>query len=166
MSEPFLAEIIMFGGNFPPRGWAQCDGQLLSISQNTSLFSLLGTSYGGDGRNTFALPDLRGRVPIHPPSSSRLKGGAERVTLVANQLPAHHHPVLASRTSATTGALAGNVHATVSSLNLIYAEPSNLVAMSDAGVGDNIGGQAHPNMQPFLVLTFIIALQGLFPSRN
>ncbi len=167
MSQQFIAEMIMFGGNFAPRGWAECDGQILPISQNQALFSLLGTTYGGDGRTTFALPDLRGRVPIHPESNALgVKGGAETVTLTENQVAAHHHPVLASSDAATAGALAGAVLATPSNLSKIYADPNNLVAMSDAGVGDNIGGSAHPNMQPFLPLTFIIAISGLFPSRN
>ena len=167
MSDPFLAEIIMFGGNFAPRGWAHCNGQTLAISQNQALFSLLGTTYGGDGRTTFALPDLRGRVPTHPDTHNLgQKGGSETVMLQANQLASHHHPILASSATANSGPLAGNVHATHSSGNKIYADPTNLQAMSDAGVGNAGAGQGHANMQPFLTLCFIIALTGVFPSRN
>ncbi len=168
MSDPFIAEIIMFGGNFAPRGWSKCDGQILPINQNKSLFSLLGTTYGGDGRSTFGLPDLRGRVPTHPDPRTSLgqKGGVETVGLAESQVAAHHHPVRASSDVATSGPLVGAVHAKHSSDGKIYADPNNLQAMSAAGVGDNIGGQAHPNMQPFLPLTFIISLAGLFPSRN
>ena len=167
MSEPFIAEIVMFGGNFAPRGWAECDGQILPITQNQALFSLLGTTYGGDGRTTFGLPELRGRVPIHPDSNALgVKGGTETVGLAENQVAAHHHPVLASSDTATAGPLAGAVHAKNSGGGKIYADPNNLQAMSAAGVGNNTGGSAHPNMQPFLPLTFIISLAGTFPSRN
>ncbi len=169
MSEPFLGQIAMFGFGFAPRNWALCDGQILPINQNQSLFSILGTTYGGDGRTTFGLPDLRGRVPIHPDGTDpRLgeKDGAETVTLIANQLPAHHHPILASSDAGISGPLAGHVHAKPSNNAQIYADPNNLQPMSDAGVGNTGSGQAHPNMQPFLPLTFIIALTGLFPSRN
>lgn len=167
MSEPFLAEVVMFAGDFAPRGWAECDGQILPINQNQALFSLLGTTYGGDGRTSFGLPDLRGRVPIHPETRSLgQKGGNENVVLAANQLAPHHHPVLASSDTATAGPLAGAVHAKPSNLSKIYADPNNLQPMNDAGVGDAGGGQGHPNMQPFLPLIFIIAISGLFPSRN
>ena len=175
MSDPFIAEIIMFGGNFAPRGWAHCDGQILPISQNQALFSLLGTTYGGDGRTTFGLPDLRGRVPTHPgpldgvggdPNVLGKKGGSEAVMLTESQVAAHHHPVLASSDAGISGPLAGNVHAKPSNLSKIYADPNNLQPMSDTGVGNTGAGQGHDNMQPYLTLCFIIALQGVFPSRN
>ncbi len=167
MSEPFLAEIIMFGGNFAPRGWAKCNGALLAISQNQSLFSLLGTTFGGDGRTTFGLPDLRGRVPVHPDTINLgQKGGAETVQLNPNELPDHNHKVQAASAAATTGDTAGNVLAQVSISANVYGDPTNLVAMNPAAVADTGGGQSHTNLQPFLAVCFIIALTGIFPSRN
>ncbi len=167
MSEPFLGEIIMFGGNFAPRGWAFCSGQLLAISSNQSLFSLLGTTFGGDGRTTFGLPELRGRAPVHPANIGLgQKGGAETVTLNANELPDHNHKAQAASADATTGDTAGNVLAQVSIAANVYGDPTNLVAMNPAAVADTGGGQSHTNLQPFLAVSFIIALQGIFPSRN
>ncbi len=164
MSEPFLAEIIMFGGDFAPRGWALCNGQLLSINQNQSLFSLLGTAFGGDGRTTFGLPDLRGRAPVHPANIGLgQKGGAETVTLNPNELPDHNHKVQAASAAATTGDTAGNVLAQVSIAANVFGDPTNLVAMNPAAVADTGGGLAHTNMQPFLAVSFIIALTGIFP---
>ena len=168
MSEPFLAEIRMFGFNFAPRGWAFCDGQILPINQNQALFSLLGTTYGGDGRTTFALPDLRGRVPAHPDSSLALgqKAGEETVTLSAAQMPPHTHAGrLATSDQATSSDPTDRVPAQAPRRGLrAYAAPANAVALAgDQPAGD---GQSHNNVQPSLAISFAIALQGLFPSRN
>lgn len=199
--DPFLAQIIMFGSNFAPRGWALCDGQLLPISANTALFSLLGTIYGGDGRTTFALPDLRGRVAIHPGngpglSSYRLgeKGGVETVTLTLPQIPSHNH--LAQSTvsggSATATLNAGTSASTNVPTGAYPGEPTNIgpnqikaysstkdttmaadaVSVDISGIGVNTavsnsgGSQFHTNIQPFLCVNYIIALQGTFPSRS
>lgn len=172
MSEPFLAEIRIFAGNFAPRGWAFCDGQLLPISQNTALFSLIGTTYGGDGRTTTALPNLQGRAPMHPGrgpglTSRRLgeKGGSETVTLTEAQMPNHSHTMMANPNPAeqptpVNNALARSVGGS------IYGDANNLVPFSAATMPSAGGGQAHNNMQPFLTLNFIIALVGLYPSRS
>ncbi len=168
MSEPFLAEIRIIGFNFAPRGWAYCDGQILPINQNQSLYSLLGTTYGGDGRTSFALPDLRSRTPIHVGDGHTLgqKSGAETVTLTAAEIPAHTHTVKASsapgNTANTTGA------PILASVADIYRDPEagSSTALRSGTVTNAGGGQAHDNMQPYLTLGFVIALQGLFPSRN
>lgn len=176
MSEPFVGEIRMFAGNFAPRGWATCEGQLLAISQNDALFSLLGTIYGGDGRTTFGLPDLRGRVPVHAGSGSGpglslrrvgARGGLEQTTLTALNTPAHTHALYGSRDLASDDSPAGNVPATGAGVNL-YGAPDAPTAPLDAGfVADATGGGAsHSNMMPFLSLTFIIALFGIYPSRS
>ena len=166
MAEPFLAEIRLFSFGFAPRGWALCNGQLLPINQNQALFSLLGTTYGGDGRVNFALPNLQGRVPIHMGAGHTLgeRQGEQAVTLAASQLPAHNH-LQVSNNQATVGTPAGNTLASQARRDIrIYADPTNPVAMaSDQVVG---GSQAHLNMQPFLTLNFCIALQGIFPSQN
>ena len=171
MSEPFLAEIRIFGFNFPPRGWAACDGQILPINQNQALYSLLGTTYGGDGRTTFALPELRGRVPLHegsdPGLSSRTLGaggGTELVTLTTLQMPSHLHTLQATSNPADSRTPATKVPATA--VDDLYGVPEDLVNSAAAAVEENSGGQSHQNMQPYLVLNFCIALQGLFPSRN
>lgn len=171
MSEPFLAEIKMVGFNFPPRGWATCDGQLLPIAQNQSLYALLGTTYGGDGRSTFALPDLRGRTPMHKSDSHRLgeKGGAESVTLTTGEMPAHNHggTLQASTDQGNSRSLEGKVLAVDKGRDQYYTNSdSNLTNMGNASLSAVGGGQAHANVQPFQTLNFIIALQGLFPSRN
>lgn len=172
MSEPFVGEVRMFAGNFAPRGWAFCDGQLLAVSQNDALFSLLGTIYGGDGRTTFGLPDLRGRIPIHAGSGPGLsprrlgsKGGAENVTLTVNQLPSHTHAMQASADAATTPNPAGSVlAATLTSTPYIEDTPNvNLSGNAVTNVG---GSRSHTNLMPFLCIHFIIALVGIYPSRH
>lgn len=172
MSEPFLAEIRMVGFNFAPRGWAFCDGQILPINQNQSLYSLLGTTYGGDGRTSFALPDLPGRVPIHPGRSNGgedhregQKSGEETHTLSAAEMPQHQHALRASSSDADSGAPGGHVLAR-STTPEAYRGVSNLNNMSSQSVTNVGGGQAHENMQPYIAVNFCIALQGLFPSRN
>jgi microcystin-dependent protein len=166
MSEPFLAEIKIVGFTFAPRGWAQCDGQILPINQYQALYSLLGTTYGGDGRTSFALPDLRGRTPIHVGNGHNQgqKSGSETDTLTVQQIPQHRHTVNASSSDATTNVPTGNVPAAATTF--AYAEPSGLTGMNAGVIQSAGGGQSHNNMQPFLTLNFVIALQGLFPSRN
>ena len=163
MSEPFLGEIKLVGFNFPPRGWAQCDGQLLPINQNQSLYSLLGTTYGGDGRTTFALPDLRGRVPIHVGNGHNegQKSGEERHALNLSEMPQHKH-LRATSNSADSPNPDGRslAHSDVAA----YDSSENLETMKPPATAG--GGQPHENMQPYLVVNFVIALQGLFPSRN
>jgi microcystin-dependent protein len=169
MSEPFLAEIRVTSFNFAPKGWALCNGQILPISQNQALFSLLGTTYGGDGRVTFALPDLRGRVPTHLGATMQLgeRAGEETATLLSTQMPAHSHAVRASGLSAASSSPAGNVFAKKPRFGInTYAPPANPVSMNPLSVSTSGGGQPHENMQPYLVLNFIIALQGIFPPRD
>lgn len=174
--EPFIAQIILFGGNFAPRGWAFCDGQLLPIAQNTALFSIIGTVYGGDGRTTFALPDLRGRVPMHPGSgpglTTRRQGerlGAETVTLQLAQIPSHNHQMdvasaAADNNRATNDALGKGTFF----VNNDPADPATQpsLALHPKTIANAGGGQAHENMQPSLGINYIIALQGIFPSRS
>lgn len=173
MSEPYLAEVRIVGFNFAPRGYTQCDGALLPISQNQSLFSLLGTTYGGDGRTTFGLPDLRGRVPIHPgdngQSSSNgvvygAKSGEEDHFLQPNEVPDHNHTAKASSSDGDTLNPEDNILARRTAE--VYKDPTNLADMHAGTITNAGGGQGHNNMQPFQALNFIIALQGLFPSRN
>ena len=167
MSEPFLAEIKIVSFNFPPKGWALCNGQLLPINQNQALFALLGTTYGGNGQTNFALPNLRGRVPIHEGSGHTLgeAAGATAVTLNIQQLPQHLHFMQASNTNSDNDTPASNLALGTSALDL-YRQPTNLVAM-EPGIVSSVGGsQPHTNVQPYLVLNFIIALQGIFPSQN
>lgn len=172
MSEPFIAEIRIFAGNFAPRSWAFCDGQLLPISQNTALFSLIGTTYGGDGRSTMALPNLQGRAPMHPGRGPGLTarrlgqtGGVERVTLSEAQMPSHKHTAIGSGDSANQRGPSGNLPAVgIGRGAAAYQNSSNLVDFER--LGDSGGSQSHENMQPFLTLNYIIALQGLYPSRS
>lgn len=167
MSQPFLAQIQMFSFGFPPRGWAQCNGQLLQIAQNQALFSLLGTTYGGNGVTTFGLPNLQGRTPLHfgqgPGLSNRVlgqTGGIENVTLLTTQIPAHTHTVSANTAAPTLGTPAGNLWAQGN-----YSA-SGGSAMAAGDVGNAGGNQPHPNLSPYLVVNFCIALSGIFPSRN
>lgn len=174
MAQPFLAEIRMFGGNFAPRGNAFCNGQILSIAQNTALFSLLGTAYGGNGQTTFALPDLRGRTPIGAgqgpglsPVSLGETSGSESVTLIATEMPAHTHAPQGASTGGTTTDPSGAVwSASIGGRSPppLYTGAANLVTMDPAGFAG--GSQPHPNMQPYLAISFIIALEGVFPPRN
>lgn len=178
MSEPFIGQIIMFGGNFAIRGWAKCDGQLLPISQHTALFSLLGTTYGGDGRTTFALPDLRGRFPMHagsgPGLSPRTMGtkfGAESTTLTVNNMPVHSHvgTIKAKNGPADSQSPIGNVLANESGgVTAVYSSeaPDGAMSSDAVEVGNAGSGHPHSSMPPFLAINFLIALVGLFPSRN
>jgi microcystin-dependent protein len=165
MAEPFLAEIRIMSFGFAPRGWALCDGQLLSINQNQALFSLLGTTYGGDGRVNFGLPDLRSRTPIHGGSGHTLgeRGGEQAHTLSIAELPTHAHTAQAASAAGNTPIAANNV---LASANNVYGPAANLTALSPTSVASVGGSQAHLNMQPFLTLNFCIALQGIFPSQN
>lgn len=170
MSEPFIAEIRIFAGNFAPRGWAFCNGQLLPISQNTALFSLIGTTYGGDGRTTTALPNLQGRAPMHPGRGPGLtarrlgqRGGVETVTLTEAQMANHNHTLEASFEDGLSLNAQDNWLGRGTDM---YHSPSNLAAMDDNLLPNAGGSEAHNNMQPFLVMNFIIALVGLYPSRS
>ena len=172
MSEPFVGEIRMFAGNFAPRGWAFCDGQLLAVSQNDALFSLLGTIYGGDGRTTFGLPDMRGSLTVHagqgPGLSERrlcAKGGAEKVTLTVNQLPSHSHAYQASTASGDQSSPIGNVLAGRAG-DATYTEDTAITPMSSNSVSHVGGSQSHTNLMPYLCINYIIALIGIYPSRH
>ena len=167
MSEPFLGQIKIFGFNFAPRNWAQCDGQLLPINQNQSLYSLLGTTYGGDGRTNFGLPDLRGRTPIFNSDSIGLghKGGAESVPLTADQLPKHTHTLAAANDGQDADDPAGNFPGKSEDNEYSTASNPTIVQFAQNTI-TGPGGGAHDNMQPFQVLNYCIALRGLFPSRN
>ena len=166
MSEPFLSEIKIVSFNFPPKGWALCNGQLLPINQNQALFALLGTTYGGNGQTNFALPNLRGRVPIHEGNGHNLgeAAGTTAVTVNIQQLPTHLHAEMAQPTANNSQlAAAGAVFCQVSN---IYRTPDNLLTINPGTIGAVGGSQPHNNMMPYLVLNFIIALQGIFPSQN
>lgn len=166
MAEPFLSEIRIFSFGFPPKGWALCNGQLLPINQNQGLFSLLGTTYGGDGRVNFGLPDLQGRVPIHMGGGHTLgeRAGEQAHTLSISEIPTHTHMVQASATTANSALPGGNFLG--QSPAGLYGPAGNPVALNAASVSNVGGSQAHLNMQPFLVLNFCIALQGIFPSQT
>lgn len=165
MSEPFLGEIKVVSFNFPPKGWALCNGQLLPINQNQALFSILGTTYGGDGRVTFGLPNLQGRTPMHVGDGIVLgeMGGETAHTLNISELPAHNHVPAGVSTTGTLGSLAGNVWGSATA-NPYSGSPGS--AMNPATIVAMGGNQPHENMPPYLVLNFIIALQGIFPSQN
>lgn len=165
MAQPYVGEVRMFGGNFAPAGWMFCEGQLLPISENETLFQLIGTTYGGDGESTFALPDLRGRIPIHQGNGFLLAetGGVEDVTLTFNQIPTHSHPFLGSTNTATSPQPANNVPGKSTQIDLfinaIPGDPLNQAATVPVG-----GSQPHTNFAPYLCVSFIISLFGLFPS--
>ena len=167
MAEPFLSEIRIMSFGFPPKGWALCDGQLLPINQNQGLFSLLGTTYGGDGRVNFGLPNLQGRVPIHMGNSHTLgeRGGEQAHTLSISEIPTHTHVLNGSSNAGTLAIAPGNLSGTSAS-QAYQAPDNNMVAMAPASITNVGGSQAHLNMQPFLVLNFSIALQGIFPSQT
>jgi microcystin-dependent protein len=167
MATPFLSEIRIMSFVFAPKGWALCNGQLLPINQNQALFSLLGTTFGGDGRVNFALPDLRGRVPIHVGSGHTLgeRGGEQAHTLSIAELPVHTHVAQASSATGNSFVPTSNLLAKVEGVDA-YAPAANLVAMMPGTITNAGGSQAHLNMQPFLTLSFCIALQGIFPSPN
>ncbi len=166
MATPFLAEIRMVAFTYAPKGWALCNGQLLPINQNQALFSLLGTTYGGNGQTTFALPDLRGRSPAHPGSEIQLgqTGGEENHTLSSSEMPAHTHAVKGDAADASAASPADNVWAAASSNPFSNSAPDT--ALNPASVSTAGGSQPHTNQQPYLVVNFVIALQGIFPSRN
>jgi len=174
MAEPYLGEIRIFGGNFNPSGWALCNGQLLSIADNTALFALLGTTYGGNGTTTFALPDMRSRLPIHMGQGPGLSpyvigqiGGEENVTVLTSQLPQHNHALQASILPVANSAPAGAMLGQLTSGQLYDTPPGAPdVQLNPQSLAIGGGSQPHPNIQPYLCLNFIIALQGIFPSRN
>lgn len=170
MAQPYVGEIRMFAGNFAPAGWMLCEGQLLPISENETLFNLYGTTYGGDGQNTFALPDLRGRIPIHggtgPGLSTRPLAetlGSEEVTLTVNQLPSHTHPMFASTAPATGNSPLNAYIGESPSINL-FSESAPGVALGVTAVSSGGGSQPHTNMMPYLCVNFIVSLFGIFPS--
>lgn len=170
--EPLIGQIILFAGNFAPRGWALCQGQLLSISQHAALFSILGTTYGGNGKTTFALPDLRGCVPIGAGQGTQLsphqlgdRGGSETVTLTEAQLPTHTHTLQASTATAASKDPANNLLAK-SRVLPSYATTDSLIEMHKTSIASTGAGQPHNNMPPFLTLNYIIAIEGIFPPRN
>lgn len=176
MSEPFVGEIRMFAGNFAPRGWAFCDGQLLAVSQNDALFSLFGTTYGGDGRTTFGLPDLRGRIPLHQGQGPGLsprplgsKGGAETVTITTNQLASHSHDANANNNPAGGDSFNPSTRvwaADATQTGLIYATANQDVSLKSDAISNTGGSQPHTNLMPTLCVNFIVALFGIYPSRH
>ncbi len=166
MGSPYIGEIRMFAGNFPPSGWMFCEGQLLPISEYETLFNLIGTTYGGDGQNTFALPDLRGRLPVHMGSGFTLaqQGGVENVTLTVNQIPSHTHIPQADSGNGAQASPAGNAWA--NSSNFPYSSNPPAAAMDAQAIVSSGGSQPHDNMTPYLVVSFIISLFGIFPSQT
>lgn len=171
MGQPYVGEIRMFGGNFAPAGWAFCNGQLLPISENEVLFTLIGTTYGGDGQNTFALPDLRGRLPIHQGTGPGLSsyvlgqsGGSEEITLTNGQIPTHTHALLGSSGAPTSSNPQGNVTAQPTTFDFYSSDPPTST-MNTSIVSSTGGSQPHDNMMPFLCVSFIISLYGIYPSQ-
>jgi microcystin-dependent protein len=172
MADPFVAEIRIFPFNFAPKGWAWCDGQLLPLSQNTALFSLLGTTYGGNGKSNFALPDLQGRAPMHPGQGPGLSlhdlgetGGSQTVTLLESEIPSHSHALTASRADGIEGGPTGQLLATGIGV-AAYAAPGATTQLDPSALATSGGDQPHNNMQPYLTFYFCIALQGVFPPRS
>ena len=174
MADPFVAEVRMFPFNFAPKGWAFCDGQILPISQNTALFSLLGTTYGGDGKSIFALPDMQGNAPMHPGQGPGLSlhdlgetGGSETVSLLQSEIPSHSHALMASATNSSKPTPANNSLTKIAANATPYVAPAGapLTAFADQALAPAGGDQPHNNMQPYLTLSFCIALQGIFPAR-
>jgi microcystin-dependent protein len=169
MAQPYVGEIRMFAGNFAPAGWMFCEGQLLPISENETLFNLIGTTYGGDGQSTFALPDLRGRVPLHFGNGFTLAetGGVEQITLTVSQIPAHSHPLLVSGAPASTTSAGGEVAAVASSAVITpYGTDAPTGPLHPSSIGATGGSQPHNNFQPYLCVDFIISLFGIFPSQT
>lgn len=168
MSSPFIGEIRMFAGNFAPVGWSFCNGALIPISQNDALFNLIGTTYGGDGQSTFALPNLQSRVPIHvgPGFALGQSGGVETVTLTVSQIPAHSHVPQSNSNAGNQNTASGNVWAQSTSGSLYATTPPPSLAMDPAALGSSGGSQPHDNMLPFLVVNFILSLFGVFPSQS
>ena len=166
MAQPYVGEIRMFAGNFAPAGWMFCEGQLLPISENEILFQLIGTTYGGDGESTFALPDLRGRLPIQQGNGFILAetGGAEEITLTVNQIPAHNHPLLGSGNPSADTSPGNNLLAVLTVDGYVAAVPN--VNLSPQSIGSVGGSQPHTNFQPYLCVDFIISLFGIFPSQT
>jgi microcystin-dependent protein len=170
MSQPFIGEIRMFGGSFAPAGWAFCDGQPMPISENDALFTLIGTTYGGDGQETFNLPNLQSRVPMHAGTQGGITyqlgemAGVESVTLTTNQIPIHTHAYLASNTTATTQLPGGNIAA--QGVGQIYTSANSPILLSPQSVGPTGGSQPHENLQPYLCISFIISLFGIFPQPS
>ena len=168
--QPFVGEIYMFAGNFAPAGWAFCDGSLQAIADNTALFALLGTTYGGDGQTTFALPDLRSRIPVHQGNGHVLgsQEGVETVTLIGNQIPVHTHQLGVSPNASSLDApAAGDVPGETALAGVrVYAVPSSAAAMNPSAISAAGGGQPHQNVMPYQAVSFIICLSGIFPSRN
>ena len=174
MADPFVAEIRIFAGNFAPKGWAFCDGQLLPISQNTALFSLLGTTYGGNGKSNFALPDLQGRAPMHPGQGPGLSlhdlgeaSGSDTVTLLESEMPSHSHTLMANPNSAERPSPTNNLPARSVGASLYQSDSTQgLVDMAPEAITPSGGDQPHNNMQPYLTMNFIIAMQGVYPPRT
>ncbi len=168
MAQPYIGEIRMFAGNFAPAGWMFCEGQLLPIAENDALFALIGTTYGGDGQETFALPDLQGRIPIHQGSGVPLaeKGGTEEVTLTVSQMPVHSHPPLAVKALGDANSPAGNLLAETPGGVKPYIEGAPSTNMSASAIAPVGGSQPHTNFQPYLCINFIISLFGIFPSQT
>ncbi len=168
MAQPYVGEIRMFAGNFAPAGWMFCEGQLLPISEYETLFNLIGTTYGGDGQSTFALPDLRGRIPLHQGNGFIMAetGGAEEVTLTVSQIPSHSHPLLGSGSAATANQPANNALPAATSAATItpYGTDAPLVSLAPNAVSSTGGSQPHNNFQPYLCVDFIISMFGIFPS--
>lgn len=166
MAQPYVGEIRMFAGNFAPQGWMFCEGELLPISEYETLFNLIGTTYGGDGQSTFALPDMRGRIPIHQGNGFILAetGGAEEITLTVNQIPAHTHPLLASTNVAQDTNPSGKIPGQTSGGILLYIQDSTDANLSTQAITLVGGSQPHTNFQPYLCVNFIISLFGIFPS--